>query len=307
MKQAIRWTVLGCICAAPFVCLSYQRAAAWQEVNRTLRRLESSIKYEPKILLRSKMADFDAAVQEYGSTTAYPFLGRFATDTNRISECEGALYHLRAALEGEPPEVVYQAQWPAYGIDRLPAEYIERACSVGKGELFVRGPEIPKGHVIAALRFLALAREEALADVTQFDAQKATLDCAEEANRAAMQKVEREKAAEEEANRAAMQNVEREKAAVAARSAAHQKEWPLHVDIALTNLAEEIWVSVITDGKGAFYSRLTGHRHFDARQDVMLFSEAPPDLMITVNGTPWRGTWSEVSPRWFRTIIRLNQ
>jgi hypothetical protein len=179
--------------------------SAWESVAQAAVRLESSIQYEPVIVLRTKMAELDAALKHYKSVKESSLAGRLEKQNDGgVKAMELALRHLSLGLEEQSQEQIriFEENWSSFDVDSFPTEDLQRLCAEGK--LYVLSSDLARAHTLAALRILSILRGAETSVTVKFDREKADTACAEDKKeRLANAKIKAEQAkASEERERA---------------------------------------------------------------------------------------------------------
>jgi hypothetical protein len=109
--------------------------SAWESVNQAAVRLESSIQYEPAIVVRTKMAELDAALNNYKTVKEGLLVGRFEKGNDgKFQDLEQTLSHLSIGLKESSHDrmQIVEEDWPPFKVDTFPADDLHRYCSEGK-------------------------------------------------------------------------------------------------------------------------------------------------------------------------------
>lgn len=251
---------------------------AWTKVRESLNRLLSGIQFEPIIMLRSKLADADAAISWYQSA------GRiFPLDhAVHIQNAKRGLSYLDISIDGAKSIHSWEEMERSY---RDVTKWIPRTCY---GErLYFDREYIKGGFAVAGTMLIREAAGSPPPDLKAYeplDLQKESSEC---------QKAHREKA-KVEADRRARE------------AAAHQGKWRYHV---LIDNPDYCLMDVTADGQIVFVSSEVERRiHVDAQNDVSLsdvFCIGSPgrSLRIEVNGKLVTPKWQEDTYRRHTAVI----
>jgi hypothetical protein len=274
----------------------YRRAADWEEVERSAMRLEAGFRHEAVIMVRSKMADLDAAVNRYVQR------GTNRGGERRVLAVGRALEHAETGL-ADLPERVYDhgRSWSTLQIGELRRD-VSLTCSEREGILYANGSDVKAGHVKSALWWLATARgQEAPAMPDKLDVDGQRRDCSERAN-LLREREERAEAAwrsEEAARRA-----ERQRAETARRGeeAARWAAAPLH--LAITPF-RTCWAEIRSDEDHVAHSGYIGQgetKRAGAMKTIRLQVADPECWNVVVNDKPRKLAFSGAGLSWSATI-----
>jgi len=154
---------------------AWDRAHDWKQVDQALARLKASAENEPVMMLRSRMAELDLALEEYRRSGS----GIDRYSEGRVRHADAALWWLREVL-GEPARNrrIKERDWAIYKVHKLGADEIERKCG-RDGILYVDGPALKAAYIVAFQRELELAREgRALLPYVSYDLAANRMACA---------------------------------------------------------------------------------------------------------------------------------
>lgn len=248
----------------------YSDMAAWNQVQQSLTRLTSGIRFEPIITLRSKIADTDAAIRTYQSSFhIFP-----AGHEERLELGIRGLQYLGIAIDN------------AEGVDswndmsKYPevTKFVPRTCD---GDELV----FPKEAIKNAFAMMGSSLiKEAAGEAEEKEIQTRTigfypaLDFAKET-----------RACKERHDAAGKIFDEKKKEAYAV----HQAKWKYHIDVLNPSMC---LINAYTDGQEAAPSLAT-HFHLDANKEAHLdgvfCSDKSPDQLIsvTIDGARFEPNW----------------
>ncbi|MBI1955942.1 MAG: hypothetical protein HYS38_06065 [Acidobacteria bacterium] len=249
-------------------------------------RLESSLRHEPILTVRSKIADLDAAVNWYVKNRPE------RSETPPVQAIRRAIQHLEYALETPQEEQVTAPDWSKYGIESLAPQFVNRKCSLDTGLLYVNGGDIPIAHLKRALDLLAVARGTPTGQSPQpYDFTKEAEDC-----------LARQKEGARRAAEAAEQKRREAAAGLAAWRAAHQ----LRIEF---KARKDCSIDVTTeDGGHSGYVRAGMTIVADAKETASVLVWDPDCWDISVNGSPAKLNFTKTQPGsayQYESVVRL--
>jgi hypothetical protein len=243
---------------------SLDRRNNWEEVSKAAARVESGIRHETLIALRSKVADLDAAVNNYAR------LEGLRDSSNRVAAIHNAVDTLEWAIENEKTQIVRDGtQDFEFYSSRLYLN-VEPKCSQQEGEIYVSGPELARASLTYARQTLINPDNAPVMRKTDLVALR--IKCTADAQAYKKQVTE----------------------ASETKRLEHLRAWPLHVDVAVRGYDQAI-SSIKADGREVD-SYVYGSRHIDARQYVDIECELcmePPNVSFVVNGKKYTPQWTD--------------
>lgn len=235
----------------------------WEEVSRAAARVESGVRHETLIALRSKVADLDAAVNNYARLEGL-------RDGNRVAAIHNAIDALEWAIENEKTQIVRDG---TQGFEFYAARlylHVEPSCSEQNGEIYLTGPELARASLTYARQTLINPDNAPVMRKTDLAALRTKCTADAQAYKKQVAEASETKRLE------------------------HLRAWPLHVDVAVRGYDQPI-SSIKVDGREVD-SYVYGSRHIDARQYVDIECELcmqPPNVSFVVNGKRYTPQWAD--------------
>lgn len=341
-RELQRWSMLIIVAALGIAvaCSSKSsRDADWEEVLKAATRVESGLRHEALIALRSKVADLDAAVANY--TRHYPD----GSKEQRVRSINQAVDALEWGIDHEKAEEIWRDGTDGFGFYSA-RQYLnaEPTCVESEGKLYVSG--IALSHACLAYAQSALLDPEkpsalhprdfkALRTKCSSDYENYQKNLAQQAQIAAQQAEAKRLEELQQAEAKRLEDLQQAETIrlqdlrqAEARRAQRLRDYPLHVDVISVGASsvEDPFdlLSAIDDGAlsgsglSPDESRCEGGRfrffqcastaHFEAKRKVRL--QIPKKdrerVLVRVNGTLWTPTWSDVGP-FLETTITLER
>jgi hypothetical protein len=113
-----------------------RRSADWEDVQKAAFRLDSGLRYETLILLRSKVADLDAALTHYVAG------GSHRTTENRVTSIRQAIESLEWAIDHEKTTAIGDGDEDFLFFQQRPYLIADPNCVDSTGKLFLEGPSL---------------------------------------------------------------------------------------------------------------------------------------------------------------------
>jgi TonB family protein len=259
-------TLVGALCCYEY----YSDIAAWNQVQLSLTRLTSGIRFEPIITLRSKIADTDAAIRTYQSSFHVFPAGHEA----RLQRGIRGLQYLGIAIDNAEDVNSWNdmSKYPEV------TKFVPRTCNAD--DLI-----FPKESIKNAFAMMGSSLvKEAAGEADEKEIQTRTLgfypvlDLAKET-----------KGCKERHDAATKISDEKKKEAYAV----HLAKWKYHIDVLNPSTC---LINAYTDGQEVAPS-VAARFHLDANKEAHLdgvfCSEESPDRLIsvTVNGAKFKPDW----------------
>jgi hypothetical protein len=282
------------------------RDADWEEVQKVATRVESGLRHETLIALRSKVADLDAAISNY---TRHHADGQ---KEQRVRSINQAVDALEWGIDHEKADVIWDG---TDGFDFYSArQYLnaEPHCAESEGKLYIAGHDLSVACLAYAQSALLEPDKPPLMSQRDFNALRSK--CSSDHEK--------------------YQQQTQEKAAAA--RAKHLRDWPLQVDIACVGDSRDTFSFKleIDDGDQSEGLLFSGqHKYIDAKRKVRIFIDdwsghiftddwsghphpdyqrflAAPRWTIKVNGRTWTPEWTKTRRNYLdylETTITLDQ
>lgn len=249
---------------------------AWNQVQQSLARLSSGIQFEPVIMLRSKMADADAAIKGFESDfRIFP-----ADKKERVDAGKRGIRYLDIALN----DAKGINRWEDMAHYAEVTRWIPRSCAGDKLTAFSR--ETVKETFAISGSYLI---RKAAGEVTD----KGWEDVAEGAFFSTLE-LSKETAECQQQYASAMKKAEEEKKATAKKADEEKKAAKYHIDV---YNPENCLMTAYADGKQVFHGFDPGSRfHLDANKEARLSEVSCQDnpansIRVKINGHDYVLNW----------------
>jgi hypothetical protein len=274
--------------------------SAWSKVEESVIRVQSGLQYESLLLLRSKLADADAAIHDYSSERRF-----FPIDNERrISEAQNGIFDLGIAIDADRNSGANADAATLVAIDaRHPnvSTFIPRMCS--DGSVSADASSVASAFVQQAIAFFKLATNDQnqqtgapSGSYPRFDMEGETRKCKEELARAVQQAAEAAEARKRDAEA-------RQKEAIAAAEEKKRLYWSqfrYHVQLSSFTICTfhtdidqlQSGPTTIEGGTldfGVNRSFTLSHADCEGETDPSAF------IRITINGQPYLTKWEPSS------------
>ena len=151
----------------------YLRSRAdWEDVQKAAFRVDSGLRHETLILLRSKVADLDAALSHY--VTGWGHRSR----ENRVTSIRQAIESLEWAIDHEKKTAIEDGDEEFPFFQDRPYLIAEPNCLESTGKLFLTGPELARASLTYAQA--ALVTPDQTPTVRTVDISSVRAKCASE-------------------------------------------------------------------------------------------------------------------------------
>lgn len=250
---------------------------AWQQVEQSITRLSSGVKFEPIITLRSKMADSDAAIKTYESGHHLFPLGH----KERLEGVKKGIRYLDIAVAGAKEIDGWKDMATNYA---EVTRFVPRVCS--KGTLVFDKDLARLGFGLGGSYLIREFVQEVSDDERKhwreglyppIDLARETADCQKQHADALRKAADAEKAV----------------------AAAHQAKWKYHIDV---ENKHNCLVGAIADGQRVISQVIRARLHLDANREAFLLEvwcdgdRDPADaIKVRING-------SEHELHWLRAV-----
>lgn len=269
----------------------FKRQADWDEVKRAAIRVDSGLRHETLIALRSKVADLDAALTHYVDG------GGGRPKENRVLSIQRAIESLEWAIDHEKPSAIWDGSEGFSFYEKRRYLLAEPNCAESTGKLFLGSSDLAKASLTYAQS--ALTTPQKSAPLRTVDLSSLRTKCVSD-----YETYTTHQAAAAEAGRVQ-----------------HLRDYPLQVDV--KNVGDDdvffyCWPDHIPESNldlhGQFYQlRMGKNQHLEAKGVITvgaeyIFTPTAPPLTFQVNGKPWTPSWTPWSgPYSYVATIRLKE
>jgi hypothetical protein len=246
---------------------SFKRQADWDDVQKTAIRVDSGLKHETLIALRSKVADLDAALAHYVGE------GGGRQKENRVASIQQAIESLEWAIDHQDTTSTWDGDEGFSFYEKRRYLLAEPSCAESTGKLGFRNSELARACLSYAET--ALIKPDESPKLRSDDLHGLRTECASEHEAYATEQT----------------------AAADARRIEHQRAFPLQIDIRNVGNESVDFGCEIDKNRERGYLLWAGEKiHFEAKKVVIVrisqseykFESA---LTFQVNGKPWNGAW----------------
>jgi hypothetical protein len=253
------------------------RDADWEEVQKAATRVESGLRHETLIALRSKVADLDAAVANY---TRHHAGGQ---KEQRVRSINQAVDALEWGIDHEKADVIWDGSEAFSFYEKRPYLIAEPTCAESAGKLSLGTADFARAALAYAQS--ALTVPEQSPPLRKIDLASLRNQCIAQYQTYTNHRVAVAAAKEEERK---------------ARDLEHQRKWRLHVDVKAVDY-HSVTLHISADGalpEKEEFLYLSTTRHIDGNEVIRLVLESPdePSMMkVIVNGEIWpTNNWSAI-------------
>jgi hypothetical protein len=121
--------------------LVWRNQADWNEVEVASIRVNSGLKHETLIALKSKFADLDAALTRYVAN------GRDRQAESKVISIQQAIASLEWAIDNERPAGIWDGDDGFSYYERNKFLVVDPHCAESKGRLFVNGADLERASL----------------------------------------------------------------------------------------------------------------------------------------------------------------
>lgn len=237
-------------------------------MQRAATRVDSGLRHETLIALRSKVADLDAALAHYVAG------GDRRQNENRVISIQQAIESLEWAIEHENASVIWDDSEEFSFYEKRPYLIAEPTCAESTGKLLLGPSNLARASFTYARS--ALTTPEESPPLRKIDLSSLRTECTTKYQTFTNQKI------------AAATTQEKERQA---RDIEHQRKWRLHVEVGPTNY-NSVSLSISADGvsEEETLSPLGKVKHIDGNDAIFLeltWPDDPSKVRVTVNGQVW--------------------
>lgn len=308
--------VITVLILASYECIADE--SAWNKVDESVIRVQSGLQYESLLLLRSRLADADAAIRYYSSQHRFIPIDH----ERRINQAQNGISDLGIAIDMQQNTGANADTAALVAIDsRYPSlsTFIPRTCS--DGLVSADASSVASAFVQQAMAFLKLATGNQnqigapRGSYPRFDVESETRKCKEEFKNAVRQAAEAAEARKRDAEARERAAETRRKEAIAAAEEKKRLYWSqfrYHVQLSSSTICtfhadvdqQESGPTTIEGGTldfGVNSSLSLSHADCERETDPSAF------IQITINGQPYLPKWQpSLSDRGFteyRTVL----
>jgi hypothetical protein len=262
-----------------------KRQADWDEVQKVAIRVDSGIRHETLIALRSKVADLDAALTHYVDG------GGARQKENRVLSIRQAIESLEWATDHENASTILDGSDGFLFYEKRPYLLTEPSCAESTGQLFLESSGLARASLSYAQ--FALTTPDQTPRIRTSDLRALRTKCVSD-------------------NEAYTTH---QTAAAEAQRVQHLRDYPLQVEVRNAGDGDIRYFPYI-DGKGGEVDHLLSKgqkQHVEARGTVKIttfYTDTYYQLIFQVNGKPWNASWvptylGSSTPGEYTTTIRL--
>lgn len=275
--------VIG-VALAAYGYYCFKRQADWDDVQKAAIRVDSGLRHETLIALRSKVADLDAALAHYVGG------GGGRQKKRRVLSIQQAIESLEWAIDHENVPAILDGSEGFSFYENRPYLLAEPKCAESAGRLFLSGSDLVTAYLSYA--HSALTTPDQSSRIRTSDIGSLRTKCASE-----YQEYTKERTAASEAKRIQ-----------------HLRDYPLQIDIeAIGDAGDTFPFDYEIDGgqQDSDFLYQGQRKHIDAKRKVRILTQ---DYMnhdqhasIKVNGKAWTPHWSNSGRDDLETTITLEK
>lgn len=243
-----------------------RRQADWDEVQKAAIRVDSGLRHETLIALRSKVADLDAALTHYVDG------GGGRQKENRVLSIQQAIESLEGAIDHESASAILDGSDRFSFYEKRPYLLTEANCAESTGQLFLEGSSLAKASLSYAQS--ALTTPDQSPRIRTSDLPSLRTKCVSDHETYTIHQT----------------------AAAEAQRSQHFRDYPLRVEVRNASDGDIRYFSYI-DGKGGDHDHQLSRgqtQHLEAKGTVKIttfYTDTYHELTFQVNGKPWNASW----------------